>query len=190
MLADLTRYFLLACAALALAELVLLPLRFSMVGIVCGLLSSFLLPWAIGLLAVLVAWGHAVLLAGQGVGITRWLVRVGALLAPFIPVCWLYTLATGELLLYRQAELPIILGVLMLGAALVNIPKMAAASWQLQLRIVLLPVLLLLAYCCEMPGMLVFCAVFKILAAWVAYRPLKQLASLAPRIISMPEKDM
>lgn len=188
LLADLARYFLLAAATLALAELVLLPLRLPMAGIVCGLLSSFLLPWAIALLAVLAAWVHAVLLAGQGLGITRWLVRVGALLAPLIPVCWVYTLAAGELLLYRQAELPIILGVVMLGAALVNIPKMAAAPRLLQLRVVLLPLLLLAAYCCDLPGLLVFCAIFKILAAWLAFRPLKQLASFAPRIISMPAK--
>ena len=90
--------------------------------------------------------------------------------------------------MYRQAELPLILGVIMLGAAVVNIPRMAAAPWQLQVRVVALP-LLLLIYCTDVPGLLVFCAVFKLLAAWVAAAPLRLLADFAPRIISMPETE-
>ncbi len=188
-LASTTRYTLTACAVLALAELALLPLRFPVAAILCGLISSFLLPLGTALLAVLVAWCHAVLLAGQGMLLSRWLVRVGAVLAFFVPICWGYSYMTGRLLLYRQAELPLILGLLILGAALCNIPKMAAAPWQLQVRVVVLPLLLLAAYCFDVPGGLVFCSVAKILAAWVAAQPLRLLASYAPRIISMPEKD-
>ncbi|MBR1981607.1 MAG: hypothetical protein IKA23_02525 [Akkermansia sp.] len=183
------RYVLWGCAVLALAELVLLPLRMPLAGILCGMVSGFLFALGVALVAVLVAWCHSVLLAGRGVVVTRWLVRIGAGLAPLLPLCWGYTLLSGGLLLYRQAELPLILGVIMLGAAVANIPRMAAAPWQLQVRVVALPLLLLLIYCTDVPGLLVFCAVFKLLAAWVAAAPLRLLADFAPRIISMPETE-
>jgi hypothetical protein len=188
-LATTMRYSLATCAALALAEMVLLPLHLPMAAILSGLISSFLLPLSIAMLAVLAAWCHAVLLAGQGILLSRWLTRVGAGLAPLVPICWGYSYLTGRLLLYRQAELPLILGSLLLGTALFNIPKMAAAPWQLQVRVVALPLLLLAAYCFDVPGGLVFCSVAKVLAAWVAATPLRLLSSFAPRIISMPEKD-
>ena len=186
-LATALRWVLAACAVLAVAELVLLPMRLVLPGIVCGMVSTFLLLLGICMLAVLASWCHTVLLAGQGVVITRWLLRMGALLAPLAPACWAYTLFSGSLLLYRQAELPLILAVLLLSAALVNIPRMAAAPWQLQLRIAALPLLLLVVQVCDVPGMLWICTAFKLLTAWVAAAPLRQLAHLAPRIISMPE---
>lgn len=188
-LAQLCCYTLVASAALSLAELLLLPLHLAVPGILCGMISAALLPLGVALLAVLAAWGHAVLLAGQGMGLTRWLVRLAALLAPLVPVCWVYTMAFNQLLLYRQSELPLILGCILLVAAVLNIPRMAAASVGLQVRVVALPLLLLAAYCTDAPGLLVFCAVFKLLAAWCGAALLRMLASFAPRIISMPEKD-
>lgn len=185
-LATALRWVLAACALLAVAELVLLPLHLVLPGILCGMVSTFLLLLGICMLTVLASWCHTVLLAGQGIAITRWLLRVGAILSPLAPVCWAYTLFSGRLLMYRQAELPLILVVLMLSAALINILHMAAAPWQLQLRVVALPLLLLLAQVCDLPGLLWGCAALKLLAAWVAASPLRQLASLAPRIISMP----
>lgn len=185
-LAHVCRYSLVGCAVFALAELALMPLRFPLAGILCGMVSSVLLPWSIAVLAVLAAWCLPVLLAGRGLWLSRWLLRVGALLAPLVPVAWGYSVVTGKLLLYRQAELPLILGVLLLGTALVNIPRMAAAPWQLQVRVVALPLLLLVAYCLDVPGVLVICTVVKLLAAWVALLPLRLLASTAPRVISMP----
>lgn len=187
--ATVTRYVLWGAALLALAELVLLPLRMPLAGILCGMVSGQLLALGLAMLAVLVAWGHVVLLAGQGLVLTRWLAWVGGLLAPFLPVCWVYTLFTGELLLYRQSELPLILGSILLVVLLLNILRMAAAPWQLQARLVALPILILLAYSCDAPGLLVFAAVFKLLAAWAAAAPLRLLADFAPRIISMPERN-
>ncbi len=178
-----------ACALLALGELVLLPLRLPLAGILCGMLSGFLFVLGVALVVVAAAWGHTVLLAGQGNALTRWLVRIGSGLAPLLPLCWGYTLLSGRLLLYRQAELPLILGLILLVAAVVNIPRMAAAPWQLQARVVALPVLLLLVYCTDVPGLLVVCSALKLLAAWVAAAPLHLLADFAPRIISLPEKD-
>ena len=186
-LATALRWVLAACALLTVAELVLLPLHQVLAGILCGIASSFLLQLGLCLLVVLAAWCHAVLLADQGSVITRWMLRVGAILAPLAPICWVYTLFSGELLLYRQAELPLILAVLLLFAALVNIPRMAAARWHLQARVAALPLLLLLVQLCDVPGLLLSCAALKLLAAWLAFSPLRQLASLAPRIISMPE---
>jgi hypothetical protein len=185
--ATVLRYVLAVCAALALAELVLLPLHMPLAGIACGLVSAFLLQLALALLVLLAAWCQPVLLAGQGNFVARWLVRVGALLAPLAPVCWLYSMLSGELLLYRQAELPLILGVLLVVAAVVNVLRMAAAPWKLQLRIVALPVLLLVALVCNAPGVLLYGAVFKLLAAWVAAGPLHKLAAVAPRVIAMPD---
>ena len=181
------RYAMPACAALGVAELVLLPLRMPLAGIACGMVSAFLLQVVLALVVWLAVWCQPVLLAGQGNFVTRWLLRVGALLAPLAPVCWLYTTLSGKLLLYRQAELPLILGVLLVVAVLVNLLRMAAASWRLQLRIVGLPVLLLAALVCDAPGLVFFSVVCKVLAAWVAAAPLRQLAAMAPRIISMPE---
>ena len=188
-LAGLTRHSLAACAACALAEPLLLLLRLPLAGILAGLISSFLTSWGVALLTLLAAWAHPVLLAGQGSSITRWLLRLGALLAPLAPACWVYTLATGRPLLYRQAELPLILGTLLLMAALVNIPRMAAAPRPLQLRIIALPLLLLGALICDAPGLILPCAALKLLAAFAAAAPLRLLATYAPRIISMPPGD-
>lgn len=183
------RYGLWVSALLALAELVLLPLRLPLAGILCGMVSGQLLALVLALLAVLVTWAHHVLLAGQGLGLTRWLVWVGGLLALLLPICWVYSLWAGAPLLYRQAELPLILGGIQLVVLLFNIPRMAAAPWRLQFRVVVLPLLLLLASICDAPGLLVFAAVFKLLAAWAAAAPLRLLADFAPRIISMPDRD-
>lgn len=185
-LAHACRCLLVGCAGFAVAELVLMPLRLPVVGILCGMVSSFMLPLGMAVLAVLAAWCQPVLLAGQGVWLSRWLLRLGALLALLVPVCWGYSLVAGKVLMYRQVELPLILGVLVLVSALVNIPRMAAAPWQLQVRVVALPLLLLVAYCLDVPGALVVCTVAKLLAAWVAAAPLRRLASIAPRVISMP----
>ena len=79
------------------------------------------------------------------------------------------------------------IGIILLGAAVLNILRMAAAPWPLQARVVLLPLLMLLVSCTDVPGVLLLCTLFKLLAAWVAAAPLRLLADFAPRIISMPE---
>lgn len=186
-LAAAARYGLVACAALAVAEPLLYLLQWPLCGIVCGMASAFLMLLALALVLVLACWAHTVLLAGQGTFVSRWLLRVCALLAPVAPVCWGYSLVTGKVLLYRQSELPLLLCVVLLLAGLFNIPRMAAARWTLQLRVVVLPLVLLAVLCCDMPGLLLPCAVLKILAAWAAVGPLRMLQAVAPRIISMPE---
>lgn len=183
------RYVLWGAALLALAELLLLPLRMPLAGIICGMAAQMLLGLGLAFLCVLAAWGHSVLLAGQGLVATRWLLWLGALLAPLLPVCWCCTLLTGKLLLYRQAELPFILGIILVAGAVCNLPRMAAAPWHLQVRVVAVPLLVVAAYCCDTPGTLVLSAIFKLMAAWAASAPLLQLAYLAPRIISMPERN-
>jgi hypothetical protein len=62
-----------------------------------------------------------------------------------------------------------------------------AAPWQLQLRVIALPLFLLAALVCDAPGILLCSVVFKLLAAWVAAGPLRMLAAVAPRVIAMPE---
>ncbi len=188
-LATITRYSLVACAGFSLAELALMPLRLPLAGIICGVISSTLLVCCIALLTVLAAWCQPVLLAKQGIWLSRWLLRIGALFAPVVPICWGWSLITGQVLLYRQGELPLILGAFLIYAAAFNFFHMAAASRGLKVQIIALPILLLLAYCCDMPGLLVFGSIFKLLAMWAAAYPLRQLASIAPRIISMPEID-
>ena len=188
-LAAAARWVLVACAVLALAEPVLLLLRLPLGGIACGFVSAFLLQLAVALVVLVATWGHAVLLAGQGNVVTRWLLRVCAVLAPVAPFSWVYTLLSGELLLYRQGELSLFLCVVLLLAALLNIPRMAVARWQLQLRVAVVPLVLLLALCCDGPGLILPCVVLKVLGAWLAVVPLRGLQSMAPRIISMPELD-
>lgn len=186
-LAAAARYSLAGCAVLALAEPVLLVLRVPLGGIACGLASAFLLQLAVALVVLVSAWCHVVLLAGQGNVVTRWMLGLAAMLTPVGPVSWVYTLLSGELLLYRQGELSLVMCVALLMAALLNIPRMAAARWQLQLRVVVVPLVLLLVLCCDVPGLVLPCLVLKVLAAWLAAAPLRALQSVAPRIISMPE---
>lgn len=181
-----TRYTLVACAVLALLEPLLLIAHLPLPGIACGLLSTVSLYTGIALLVILAAWSHTVLLAERGNIITRWLAWVGALLAPLAPICWIYTLFSGKLLLYRQGELPFILTTLLFLTALINLPRMAAAPWPLQLRLILLPLFLLLVLFCDIPGLVLACAGLKLLTALVASNPLCQLAAAAPRIISLP----
>lgn len=181
-----TRYTLIACAALALLEPLLLIARLPLPGIACGMLSTVFLYTGISLLVILTAWSHTVLLAGRGNVITRWLVWVGALLSPLAPICWVYTLINGKLLLYRQGELPVILATLLLVTSLINLPRMAAAPWQLQVKLVLLPLLLLLVLITDIPGLVLVCAGLKLLTAFVGGNPLRQLTAAAPRIISLP----
>ena len=64
-----------------------MPLRLPVAGILCGMVSSFMLPLGVAVLTVLAAWCQPVLLAGQGVWLSRWLLRLGALLALLVPVC-------------------------------------------------------------------------------------------------------
>ena len=187
-LATTTRYTLAASALSALMEPLLLILWQPLPGIVCGMLSTLLLYTGISLLVILAAWGHSVLLAERGMVITRWLMWTGALLSPLAPICWGYTLFSGKLLLYRQAELPAILVILLLITALANLPRMAAAPWRLQLRLVLLPLLLLLVLFTDIPGLVLACAGLKLLSAFAAGNPLRQLATAAPRIISLPSR--
>lgn len=187
-LAIATHRILLGCALLALAEPALLLLHLPLPGILCGLGSKFLFTTAICLLVILAAWGHTVLLAERGFTLSRWMIWVGAMLAPLVPVCWCLGLFGGKMLLYRQEEMPLILGTLLLFCALINLPRMAAASWQLQVRIVALPVLLILVDILDVPGLILACTAFKFLVFLVAGDPLRKLAAVAPRIISLPPR--
>ena len=62
-LAHVCRYSLVGCAVLAVAELALMLLRLPLAGILCGMVSSLLLPWSLAVLVVLAAWCVPVLLA-------------------------------------------------------------------------------------------------------------------------------
>ena len=183
-----TRYTLVACAVSALLEPLLLIAHLPLPGIACGLISTVFLYTGICLLMLLTAWSHTVLLAERGNVITRWLAWVGAILAPLAPAGWIYTFFSGKLLLYRQGELPFILTTLLFLTALINLPRMAAAPWQLQVKLVLLPLLLLLVLFFDIPGLVLACAGLKLLTAFTASNPLRQLAAAAPRIISLPPR--
>ena len=187
-LSAVTRYTLVACAISALLEPLLLIAHLPLPGIACGLVSTVFLYTGICLLMLLTAWSHTVLLAERGNVITRWLAWVGAILAPLAPAGWIYTFFSGKLLLYRQGELPFILTTLLFLTALINLPRMAAAPWQLQVKLVLLPLLLLLVLFFDIPGLVLACAGLKLLTAFTASNPLRQLAAAAPRIISLPPR--
>lgn len=188
-LATAARYILIASAGLGLAEPALLLLYQPLVAIVCGMISTLLLHVGLALVVILAIWCHLVLLAGGGAFITRWLLAACAMLAPLSPICWIFTLFSGRLLLYRQGELPLLLCLVLLFSAIMNLPRMAAAPRKLQACVIALPVLLLLAFCTNAPGFIIICLVFKLLAALLARKPLRLLASAAPRIISLPPKD-
>lgn len=180
-------WLLVAAAVSGGLELLLAPLHMVPAAIVCGVLSALFLVLSLAFLLPVAAWGHTVLLAGQGLFISRWLCRMGVVISPVLIVASLYTFCTGQMLMYRQEELPLLLGVVLLVASSLNWNNMAAASVRVQLRIHALPVLLLACLVTDWPGLLPLCALFKLLAAWVGAAPLLRLARIAPLVVSLPE---
>lgn len=188
LLAAACRYTLITGAALSIAELLLLLLAgFLVPGLVCGFLSRLSVPIAVALLGLVIPWCHTVLLAERGWVLTRYLSLCTAVFALLYPLSDLWLFITGSPLIANHGLLPVVCCALWLVFSLLNLGHMAAARWHLQLRIVLIPILILIIIITDLPELLIICSVFKLLLLLAAGGPLRMLADAAPRIISLPD---
>lgn len=187
-LAGLARTGLILCALLSVAEIMFLTHDYTAIGVICGLLSSLLLNLELPILSVLILWCHEVMLPGRGYAFSRFLGGPVIIFSVSCPACTLYTVFTGTPLLINQALFPFIVCLMLEMIYLINLPNMGAATRFLKLRLGLLPFLLVLIFSLDQPSGLLFAVIGKLLLLLLLARPLRQLANIAPRVISMPEK--
>ena len=185
-LAGIARIGLMLCAAAATGELLCLSCGFAVTGLISGILSWLILNLELVVLSMAAVWCHEVLLAERGYGFTRFLSLVALFYALSCPVCEVYTVCTGELLLPNQALHPLIVSMLLLLVQLTNLPNMEAAERRLKIRLGVFPVLLAGIFLAEQAGFILWSAIGKVLLVLLLARPLRQLADIAPRVISMP----
>ena len=183
--AKLLRYLVPAILLCGIAEIALLYGGFKE-GMHLGIISDQLLEVFISFLSLIALWCHHVLLARRGYAITRFLMSFSAVMSGIFMICMVYTLATGEFLLVKQHQTPILVACIIMMAVLCNLNNMAAASRMFRFGLVVFVVALLGAGITA--GVLIpISLLFKIVMAVPAYIFLKKLEQVAPRIISMPE---
>lgn len=179
---------LMLCAVAAVAETMFMSIA-TKYGLICGILSSFILNLELFILTLLAAWCHCVLLLERGFLFTRVLIGAVVFISAWCPCCQIYTLATGDSLLFNQASLPYIICLMLLFIHLVNLPNMNAASFSLKTRLGAFPILIIAIIICDKPGTMLPAVIGK-LGLWILLAgPLQRLALLAPRVISMPEQS-
>lgn len=179
---------LLLCAVTAVAETMFMSIGIRY-GLLCGILSSFILNLELFILSLLAAWCHCVLLLERGFLFTRVLIGAVVFISAWCPCCQLYTLATGDSLLLNQATLPNIVCLMLLFIHLVNLPNMNAASLSLKTRLGAFPILIIAIILCDKPGTMLPAVIGKLALWMLLVGPLQRLAGIAPRIISMPEQS-
>ena len=188
-LAAAARIGLMICALLSVAEISFFSTAYTTVGVACGVLSSFVLNLELFMLSLLALWCHEVLLLERGYGFTRFMGYLAAFFSVLCPICMLYTSCTGTLLLLNQSLLPFIACMLLLLIHLINLPNMEAASLLLRIRLGAFPILTMLIFIFDQPGTLLFAGIGKVLLLLLLAQPLRQLADIAPRVISMPPTE-
>lgn len=188
-LAALARTGLILCAVLSVAEILCFSYLYLQSGIFCGILSSFILNLELTALSLLVIWCHDTLLPERGYGFTRLLSYLAFFFAATWFVCGIYSTFTGKTLLLNQGLLPFISCILLFFIHLTNLPNMAAASRSLKIQLSIFPLLMMLIFLCDQPGGILIAAIGKLALLLLLARPLRQLADIAPRIISMPQKE-
>lgn len=187
-LSGLARTGLILCALLSIAELLFLSFDYIATGVLSGALSCLLLNLELPALSLLVLWCHDVLLPERGYSFTRFLCYLAVIFSSVCPVCFLYTALTGHQLLMNQALLPFIVCLLLELVHLTNLSNMGAATRLLKIKLVLYPVLTMFIFVFDQPGGLIFAGIGKLLLLLLLAQPLRQLANIAPRVISMPKK--
>lgn len=176
-------------AVLSVAEILLISSGALRSGIICGMAGSLLLALEAFVLSLLVAWCHRVLLFQRGYFLTGCLAGGVIILCLAWPVCQVYSLLTGKLLLVSQGLLPTLICPTLLLIHFFNLPNMAAASLWLKIRLGIFPLLLLLIYLCDQPLFILMACIGKLLLWVLLAGPLRQLADIAPRVISMPPAE-
>lgn len=173
-------------AVLSVVEILLLSSGFIRFGISCGVAGSLILALDTVMLSLLAAWCHRVLLFQRGYFLTACLAGSAFILSLAWSTSLIYSLLTGKLLLLNQGLIPMLICPVLLLIHLFNLPNMAAASLWLKIRLGIFPILLLFVYICDQPGLIMLAGIGKLLLWVLLAGPLRQLADLAPRVISMP----
>ena len=186
-LAKLARYMMMAVMITAIAEIVLVLLLGSLLGVHAGHLSDVLLNIVVVLISIECYWCHNVLLANRGMSVTRFAGVFALIMAGILTACTFYTAFTHELLLIKQGQAPVIITFILFVSSLVNLPFMAAAPLKQRIAI---PVFLFLLMACiiTMPIPLIG-FILKIALFCVGAPLLRRLEQVAPLIISMPPRQ-
>lgn len=176
----------LVCAVTATGELVLAPLGGAEVALFSGSLSELCMSLLLAVVLWIAMWCHIVLLAGRGMEGTRYVLLVAAMLGLLMPVCAVYMVLTGEPLLLRQAELPLICTVLLAFCLYLNLPRGVAAGRSKLLSVSLFAAAVFLYALTNEPILVWASNLFKIVACAAIYFPLRALQRYALRVVSLP----
>lgn len=176
----------LVCAVTAIGELVLAPLGGTEVALFSGSLSELCMSLLLAVVLWIAMWCHIVLLAGRGMEGTRYVLLVAAMLGLLMPVCAVYMVLTGEPLLLRQAELPLICTVLLAFCVYLNLPRGVAAGRSKLLSVSLFAAAVFLYALTNEPILVWASNLFKIVACVAIYFPLRALQRYALRVVSLP----
>ena len=176
----------LAAAATAAAELVLAPLGFIPAALFVGQASGLLFALFLSSISPLAPWCHEVLLAHRGRGFSRFLLMPGVMLGLLLLAGQVCFLLTGQLMLLRQGEIPLMISLLLSVCIWINIPLMAAAPLLLRLRLAAFPLMLLATAVTDDPSLVAINNLCRILTVLLVASPLLRLKRIAPRIVSLP----
>lgn len=185
-LAALAASLALVCALAAGSELILAPMGMIEAALFLGSLSELFASLFFAVLLWLAMWCHLVLLAGRGMEWTRYVLLVAAMLGMCMPVCTVYRMLTGEVLLLRQAELPLICTLLLAFCLYLNLPRGVAAGRTVLMLVSVFAAAALLYALTNEPLLVWASDLFKIVACGTIYYPLRALRRYALRVVSLP----
>lgn len=188
-LATLCRVLAIACAVLAVAEIVLLIAGAIPPALISGTASQIFFFLMFTGCTILLRWSHYVLLAGQGMSVTRFLTLVGVIMGVIMLVCELYTLITHEPLLIRQHEAPLLTWIIIFSTVTINYNRAATAPHRWRLLPIGFSLALFAVLITVGPDLLLWNAAAKVVMAVTAAPMLRKLSVIAPLIVSMPEKN-
>ncbi len=188
-LASSCRILAIICAIAAIAEIVLFIIGAFPPALICGAASEMIFFLMYVGITILLRWGHHVLLAGQGLPVTRFLTLVGVIMGFIMLVCELYSLFTHEPLLIRQHEAPLLIWIIVFSTVTINYNRAATAPHRWRLLPIGFSLALLAVLVTPGPDLLLWNAAAKVLLAVTAAPMLRKLSVIAPQIVSMPDKN-
>ncbi len=176
-----------ACAVVAVAELLFYFIGSIEAGIFCGLTSGFLFTLVLCLTTLLTFWCHHVLMAARGSSFTRWMCLAACIMCGIMLTCEVYSILYHEPLLIRQQESPFIIWAMLLFVLIINFNNMVALSLSKRWLLILFLLLILSILLTATPELLMVNTAAKVLIIFIAYPLSRQLSRLAPQIVAMPE---
>ncbi len=188
-LATSCRILAIICAVTAIAEIVLLIAGAIPPALICGTASEIFFFLMYVSITILLRWSHYVLLAGQGMSVTRFFTLVGVIMGVIMLVCELYTLIMHEPLLIRQHEAPLLIWIIIFSTVTINYNRAATAPHRWRLLPIGFSLALLAVLITPAPDLLLWNAAAKVLLAVTAAPMLRKLSVSAPLIVSMPDKN-